>query len=109
MGIVERMAMVLAFQRRTDIGDDERLDDDGTREGYWASLTDCTRDLMLLRASSALAIALDPEDEAMISMLAAKIAIAFTRSSVANLGFVEEARAALLALRSACGAMKHET
>ena len=55
-----RAAQVLAFQRRIDLMDDER--DDGTREGYWASLTDQTRELMLLRAQSVLLAALDADD-----------------------------------------------
>lgn len=57
-----RAAQVLAFQRRTDIGDDERFNDDGTREGYWNSLTDQTRELMILRAQSVLLAALDADD-----------------------------------------------
>lgn len=66
--MIERLAMVLAWQRRLDMGDDERFHDDGTREGYWRSLTDQTRELMRLRAQSALGIALDPEDEALLDV-----------------------------------------
>lgn len=57
-----RAAQVLAFQRRSDLGDDERFHDDGSREGYWNSLTPPTRELMLMRAQSVLLAALDADD-----------------------------------------------
>lgn len=59
-GMVLRLAKVLAYQRLADLR--ETVPHDGTREGYWETLSEQTRELMLLRAQSALLVALDPEE-----------------------------------------------
>lgn len=54
----EKIAQVLAMQRRIDLAEDvdAREGDDGTREGYWWSLPYRTRELMLLRADSVISL-----------------------------------------------------
>lgn len=67
--------MVLAMQRRIDLGDDERFNvsDALTRIDYWTAITPNERDLMLLRADAVINAQNGDDDEYALPQTEAKV------------------------------------